>query len=158
MIKSHGHVTSDDLSKVFVGDIPIRTPACYQQQIFSQKHIGKEKLKTTPLFDLQKELGDKHYLPIPKNSGRWANIPICRPPPSRTKHHLVVCTWTASAYTRRSDVVGFSDTEARVREWGPFHTIVGFDHVYIYDNTAPRVPSSLKQIASEFPGFVDYHR
>ena len=158
MIKSQRHVTSDDLSQVFVDVIPIRTPARYQQHIFTEKHIGKEEMKTTPLFDLQKEFGDKHYLPLPKDSGRWANIPICRPPPSQTKHRLVACTWTASAYTRRGDVVGISDTEARVREWVLFHKMVGFDHVYIYDNTAPGVPSSLKQIASEFPGFVDYHR
>lgn len=157
IIATEQHVTPDDLSQVFVDLVPIRTPARYKEHIFTAEHIGSASMSSTPLFDLKKEFGDKHYLPAAKDSGRWANVPICKPP-SKKKHRLVACTWTASAYTRRGDVVGISDTEARVREWVLFHQMVGFDHVYVYDNTAPGVPSSLKEIANEFPDFIDYHR
>ena len=157
LIATQEHVDSNDLSHLFIDVIPIRTAARVGVFLFTKDHVGDDLLSTLPLFDLKSEFGDQHYLPKAEDSGRWANIPICRPPPAK-RHRLVACTWTASAYTRRGDVVGISDTEARVREWILFHKMVGFDHVYVYDNTAPGLPSSLPAIAREFPDFVDYHR
>ena len=157
LIATQQHVDNNDLSQVFVDVIPIRTPARYTDFMFTSDHVGEDIMPTTPIFDLKSEFGDQHYLPKAQDSGRWANIPVCRPPPAK-KHRLVACTWTASAYTRRGDAVGISDTEARVREWVLFHKMVGFDHVYVYDNTAPGVMSLLPDIAKEFPDFVEYHR
>ena len=157
LIATQQHVDSNDLSQIFIDVIPIRTAARSRAFLFSKEHVGDDLLSKQPLFNLKLEFGDHHYLPKAEASGRWANIPICRPPPAK-KHRLVACTWTASAYTRRGDKVGISDTEARLREWILFHKMVGFDHIYVYDNTASGVPSSLPAIAKEFPDFVDYHR
>jgi hypothetical protein len=157
IITNQNHVDQNDLSNVFIDIIPIRTPPRFTDFLFTKDHVGEDLISTIPVFDLKAEFGDQHYLPMAKDSGRWANIPICRPPPT-VNNRLVACTWTASAYTRRGDVVGISDTEARVREWILFHKMVGFDHLYLYDNTAPGISSSLPSIAQEFPGFVSYHR
>jgi len=157
LVQSGKHV-ENDLAQLFLDVTPIRTPARYKTHLFTAEHIGSKLLAVSQLFDPKSEFGHKHYLPEVKDSGRWANIPICQPPRPKKKHRLVLCTWTASAYTRRGDVVGVSDTEARVREWVLFHQMVGFDHVYLYDNTAPGLPSSLQAIADEFPDFVDYYR
>ena len=157
LIASQQHVDNNDLSSVFVDVIPIRSFPRFTDFLFRKDHVGDDFLKQLQVFDLKAEFGNQHYLPKAHDSGRWANIPVCRPPPIQ-KNRLVACTWTASAYTRRGDAVGISDTEARVREWILFHKMVGFDHVYVYDNTAPGVPSLLSAIANEFPGFVDYHR
>ncbi|KAI2510193.1 glycosyltransferase [Fragilaria crotonensis] len=157
VIATQQHVDSNDLSHLFIDVIPIRTAPRVGAFLFTKDHVGDDLLSSLSRFDLKMEFGDQHYLPKAEDSGRWGNIPICRPPPVE-KHRLVACTWTASAYTRRGDAVGISDTEARVREWILFHKMVGFDHVYLYDNTAPRLRSSLAAIAGEFPHFVNYHR
>jgi Glycosyltransferase family 92 len=50
-------------------------------------------------------------------------------------HRLVLCTWTSSSYTRRGDATRVSDSTERLLEWIEFHLLVGFEHIYIYDNT-----------------------
>ena len=166
LIIAEDHIV-DDLSQIFVDIVPIRTPARQNQHVFTKEHVGDTYMRAAPLYDLMGEFGKQHYLPALADSGRWANIPICAPPQPK-QHNLVACTWTAKTYTRRGDVVQLGDTEARLREWIAFHKMVGFDHLYVYDNSSPQQPKDnstvtteedapLKAITDEFD-FVDYHR
>ena len=156
---ARGEHVVHDMSQLWLDLIPIRTPTRNGVHLFTEDHIGPELLKTEKLLDLQREFGKKHYLPHTNSSGRWANLPICLPPPKIKRHKLTVCTWTSASYTRRGDAVTLGDTEARLREWLLFQRLVGVNHVVVYDNTAPRVKvSPLARIANEFPGFVTYHR
>ena len=50
-------------------------------------------------------------------------------------HRLVACTWTSAIHQRRGNERRISDGKARLREWIAFNLAVGFDHIYIFDNT-----------------------
>ena len=55
---------------------------------------------------------------------------------ARTKpHRLVACTWTSAMHQRRGNERRIVDGKARLREWISFNLEVGFDHVYVFDNT-----------------------
>lgn len=115
-------------------------------------------------FDITREYGRDHVLPPIANAGRWANLPVCPNPNNsnndknvdaassarqsssttttkqqqpKKPHRLVLCTWTSASYHRRGEDDGqpLNDNTLRLREWLIFHQLVGFDHVYIYDNT-----------------------
>ena len=155
---TNGEHVVHDTSQLWLDLIPIRTPARHGVRLFTEDHVGPALLKAEKLFDLEVEFGSEHYLPELNHSGRWANLPICLPPPVPKQHKLTVCTWTSASYTRRGDAVTLSDTESRLREWILFQRLVGFDQVVIYDNTSPDVNESpLSHIAKEFPDFVRYH-
>lgn len=141
--------------------IPIRTPPRYSNFLFTQDHMGLEYIRSIPIFNTTREWGDGHVLPRFSDSGRWANIPICKrtpSPPSTERHYkLVACTWMAASYTRRGDAVIMDDTVQRLREWVLFHQMVGFERIYVYDNTiSDRSP--LEEICNEFDDFVVYHK
>jgi len=50
-------------------------------------------------------------------------------------HRLVACTWTSALHQRRGNERRITDGKARLREWIAFNLQVGFDHVYVFDNT-----------------------
>ena len=164
LVASGDHVV-DDMSRVFLDLIPIRTPARYAQFIFTKDHVGPQELQSAPIYDLMAHFGKGHYLPPIEDSGRWANLPIGQSPVSiessddTKQHQLVACTWTAASYTRRGDAVKLGDTEARLREWIAFHQMVGFDHIYVYDNSAGD-GNPLQTVTDEFAdtNSVQYHR
>jgi len=198
--------------KLFVDLIPIRTPA-RTDFLLTKDHVGKKVLKenSNKLFHLADEYGQNHILPKVKDSGRWANLPICSSAvsfssrhvldsnyaeakvgtvprmlaqPSTTKqqmvnsstakpHRLVACTWTSASYQRRGNSVIIRDSHSRLREFILFHKMVGFDHLYIYDNS-PSIndmdessdsransnsPMDLEAVVREFPSsLVTYVR
>jgi hypothetical protein len=137
--------------------VPIRTPVRRNDRdgfFFHEGHGGP----TT--FDAEKMWGSDHLLPMAEDSGRWENLPVCflpRPPPpseppddadgvgekradaiptARGKpHRLVACTWTSALHQRRGNERRIADGKARLREWIAFNLMVGFDHVYVFDNT-----------------------
>jgi hypothetical protein len=146
LVKTGEHVTNDQ-SNLWMDLVPIRTPARYGEPLFTSDHVGKDLIKNMKIFNTTREWADEHVLPSLQDSGRWANIPICLPPPT-TKHRLVACTWTAASYTRRGDAVTMSDTSQRLREWILFHQMVGFEQLYVYDNTGKESP--LREICNEF--------
>ena len=136
------------------------------------------------LFNLATEYGNNHTLPSIIDSGRWANLPICHSPPETRRnagaesgephqliakkphdndstagsdkpYRLVACTWTSASYQRRGNAVTVRDSHARLREWILFHQLVGFEHLYIYDNspatTSDEVEGSgLEAVVREF--------
>lgn len=51
-------------------------------------------------------------------------------------YRLVACTWTSASHRKRGDVISLVDGSERLREWIAFHLLVGFDHLYVYDNSA----------------------
>ena len=134
-IQSKAHVVNDE-STLWMDIVPIRTPARNGHPIFTKDHVGPDLMHNLHTFDANTEWGNQHVLPAVKDSGRWANIPVCLPPQTLQQHHrLVACTWTAASYTRRGDAVGVEDTAERFREWILFHEMVGFEQLYVYDNT-----------------------
>jgi len=153
LVKTGSHVVNDQ-SNLWLDLVPIRTPARHGDPLFTTNHVGPDTLRTLVTFDTQREWGSQHVLPSIQDSGRWANIPVCLPPPPQ-RHRLVACTWTAASYTRRGDAVGVSDTAQRLREWILFHEMVGFEQLYVYDNTVGE-ESPLLDICAEFD-VCNYH-
>jgi hypothetical protein len=169
------------VSQLWVDLVPIRTPTRHGAVLFTERHVGPKYLPTTEIYQTKEAWGNNHVLPAISDSGRWANLPICLLPRAQSKlsswnnqllpnkltssaspakskpFHLVACTWTAASYTRRGDAVAVSDSARRLREWIVFHLLVGFDHLYIYDNTQNQQPSPLHSIAMEYKDHVTYH-
>ena len=99
--------------------------------------------------------GKRHVLPRIEASGRYENLPICRhpgigyssphdePPKEQLvtekevpkKHKLIACLWAAATFTTRGNAESVTNTLSRIIEWIEFHLMVGFDHIYVYDNT-----------------------
>jgi len=50
-------------------------------------------------------------------------------------HFLSACLWASVEFKTRGVDRTTSDTLERLVEWLEFHFLVGFDHVYVYDNT-----------------------
>lgn len=77
-----GSTVKDDWATLFVDVIPIRTPPRYGlSNEFLQPHYSDRlPQEKSDRFDPEKEWGNEHILPLIENSGRWENIPICKPP------------------------------------------------------------------------------
>ena len=121
--------------------------------------------------------GDKHVLPRIEASGRWENLPVCKHPgvgydvtknnvPSAPEnsvveskevpkqHKLTACLWASASFTTRGNAQAVSDTTARLIEWIEFHLLVGFDHIYVYDNTGAHTDETSLE-STLFPRFLD---
>ena len=127
--------------------IPIRTPVRRNDidgYFFHKGHGGPMT------FDANKMWGRDHILPPVEDSGRWENLPVCHKPQMNRRdvtaisdkatmkkkpHRLVACTWTSAIHQRRGNERRISDGKARLREWIAFNLEVGFDHIYVFDNT-----------------------
>lgn len=166
-----GSSVVDDFATLFVDVIPIRTPPRYGPPNAFLPPRYSEFLTTnkTEEFRAAEEWGDNHVLPKVEDSGRWENIPICKPPlmtydPEAQKreqeekkkaHRLISCVWASAGYATRGERFAISDGHRRLREWLHFVFLVGFDHVFVYDNSgAHSNETSLKSITDEFPGRV----
>ena len=185
MVRSGETVLSDGTPTLRLEIVPIRTPPRFgvKQSYFSEDLAGPSKdwdvspdpwpqLHNTTGFDPVLNWGDRNVLPAVEASGRWSNLPICKPPPepitdpvlqqepqpdktiTKKKHLLSACLWaSASFHTRGKNTRGtpISDTSRRLREWIEFHLMVGFDHIYIYDNSAAHSnTTSLEPLLSQF--------
>jgi hypothetical protein len=114
-------------------------------------------------FDPARAWGSNHVLPQVEASGRWENLPICpvqsstvSPPltnqtaSTKKPHLLSACLWASASYqTRGTDKQPLSDTKGRLLEWIEFHLLVGFDHIYLYDNSDDAA-NNLKNITDIF--------
>ncbi|KAL7537252.1 hypothetical protein ACHAXR_010984 [Thalassiosira sp. AJA248-18] len=124
-------------------------------------------------FDPRLFWGDKHVLPAIEASGRWENLPVCSPPgvgydtakdPTNIKeaesknvekkHKLTACLWASASFTTRGNAQAVSDTISRLIEWIEFHLLVGFDHIYVYDNTGAHTDETSLE-STLFPRFLD---
>lgn len=151
--------------------IPVRTPPRYgpPDEFLVPRYATSVKTSDDVRFDPHKEWGEKHILPKFEDSGRWENIPICKPSlmtyepevlkgpkrNERKKHHLVSCLWASTGYTTRGNRYAINDGQRRLLEWITFNKILGFDHFYIYDNSGAFTnQSSLQPIRDVFPGDI----
>ena len=120
--------------------------------------------------------GDHHVLPRIEASGRWENVPVCKHPgvgykianegsESRNQpavgdnnitkpHKVIACLWASASFTTRGNAQAVSDTTARLLEWIEFHLLVGFDHIYVYDNTGAHTNETSLE-STLFPRFLD---
>lgn len=161
-----GSSVVNDIPLIFIDLVPIRTHVRDDRE-------GYNPYVESSSFNPKEEWGDNHILPTIEDSGRWSNIPVCRPPspfdrttnarkleivqpdPDNSRpHYLVGCLWASAAFTTRG--VGSTideSTPLRLLEWLTYHLYIAkFDHVYVYDNTeAFTNKTSLKPIMEHFP-------
>jgi hypothetical protein len=167
-----------NLPLMHVDLVPIRTPVRAPMGeedksggfYLSQDQIGPE-LASEQSFRPHEAWGEGHVLPLPEASGRWENIPVCplsnvepvntanitkKLVAAKTKpYFLSACLWAAASFRTRGKAdarISLDDTKERLREWIEFHLFVGFDHIYVYDNSGAFGNSTnLKDIVELFP-------
>eukprot|EP00980_Cylindrotheca_fusiformis_P011585 scaffold2744_cov136-Cylindrotheca_fusiformis.AAC.2 len=181
----NGSSVIDDYATLFVDVVPIRTPPRYgHPAAFLQPYYTKSKAmsryENIPSFDIEKEWGSNHILPPIGTSGRWANIPICKPslmtyygdeePPAakgngspgatdttgeveiEKKHKLVSCLWASAGYATRGERFAINDGQRRLFEWITYKRMLGVEHFYLYENSgAHPTGESLHSVADKFP-------
>lgn len=74
-IKS-GRTVMNDYASLFVDLIPIRTPPRFGKPT---RYLPPRLFDEKNDWDVEKEWGQSHILPAIEDSGRWENIPICKP-------------------------------------------------------------------------------
>jgi Glycosyltransferase family 92 len=161
----------DDWATIFVDLIPVRTPPRYgpADEFLSPKYAESMGGKARQTFDPHVEWGEDHVLPELEDSGRWANIPVCKPSlmtyepqalegpntNDKVKHHLISCLWASTGYATRGNRYAVNDGQRRMLEWIAFNKLLGFDHFYIFDNSGAFTnQSSLQPFVHAFPGDV----
>jgi hypothetical protein len=162
-----GESVVQNVPSIYFDLVPIRTPPRETREGYCPQ--------VPSTFDPKKEWGDAHVLPTVEESGRWANIPICRPPAKinpraiGTNHHnkeksqdenenrqdyLIGCLWASASFsTRGAGAELDTSTALRLLEWLAYHLYVAkLDHVYVYDNTeAHTKETSLQPVLDLFP-------
>lgn len=180
-----GASVKDDYATLFVDLVPIRTPPRYGlPEAFLPPYYKEFQATGTKAFDASREWGTDHILPLIEDSGRWANIPICKPSlltygkqkddstalapveedtdPSEPvkpvkQHHLVSCLWASAGYSTRGQRFAINDGQRRLLEWITYNKLIGVDHFYLYDNSgafSDDTSRSLRVIADLFPDDV----
>ena len=168
-----GSSVVDDYATIFVDLIPLRTPPRYgPPNEFLPPYY--EEFKDASTFDPVKAWGDNQIMPKIQDSGRWENIPICKPslleygkqeedsdvlaPASATEkapykaNKLVSCLWASAGYATRGERFAINDGQRRLLEWVTYNKLIGVEHFYLYDNTAAHTTeTSLQPIADLFP-------
>ncbi len=146
---------------VHVGDDPMRSSG-----------TENASRRMTNGFDPLLFWGRKHVIPEVEASGRWENLPVCNHPGvgyetarglsafgaqlgvgNAKQHKLIACLWASASFTTRGDAQAVSDTTARLVEWIEFHLLVGFDHIYVYDNTGAQT-DKISLESTLFPRFM----
>lgn len=170
MIVNGDTILSDGTPTVHVDLIPIRTPPRFgpKEAYFPDGMIRPDEEIT---FDAKKRWGDHNVMPRVEASGRWENIPICFPPSIGSKvdavdvvkpavttakqkpHVLSACIWASASFrTRGAGQAPTTDTLRRLVEWIEFHLMVGFDHIYVYDNSGAQTnETSLAPLLDTYP-------
>ena len=178
-------VFEDGTPSIYVDVVPIRTSPRfgYNNAMFPDKWVGegfrKKRIKlansfphnrTENGFDASVVYGDKHILPRVEASGRWENIPICKPTPppplkkdaaissssasdpKKKPHTLSACLWASATFHTRGNDRKVTDTMERMKEWLEYHLLSGFDHIYVFDNTgAHTTETNLSEVLDQFP-------
>lgn len=180
-----GASVKGDYATLFVDLIPIRTPPRYgPPAAFFPPYYKEFQWKGEGAFIASQEWGSDHVLPLVENSGRWANIPICKPslltygkqeddatalaiipdisqasePVQPIKQHNVAsCIWASTGYATRGNRFAINDGQRRLLEWITYHKLIGVDHFFLYDNSgafSDDPSNSLHPIAELFPDDV----
>lgn len=173
-----GSSVKDDYATIFVDVIPIRTPPRYGPPNEFLPPYYKE-FQSHEAFDPATEWGE-HILPKIEDSGRWQNIPICKPTlltygkhqadtvgdeskksvisqaaegiePVK-EHRLVSCLWASTGYATRGNRFAINDGQRRLLEWVTYNKLIGVQHFYVYDNSdAFASATNFQPIADLFP-------
>jgi hypothetical protein len=79
-------------------------------------------------------------------------------PTKQKPHFLSACVWASAEFRDFGlNVRPTADVSDRLVEWLEFHFMVGFDHVYLYDNTGAHTnATSLKPVADMYPDRVTW--
>lgn len=168
----------NDYATIYVDLIPIRTPPRYgPPNEFLPPYYKEFQLEGDEVFDPVKAWGDNQIMPRIQDSGRWENIPICKPslleygqqendsdvlaPAAATEkvpfkaHKLVSCLWASSGYATRGERFAINDGQRRLLEWITYNKLIGVEHFFLYDNSgAHTTDTSLQPIADLFPDDV----
>jgi Glycosyltransferase family 92 len=159
----------NDFATMFLDIIPIRTPPRYGSPNTFLTPRYSMFLNKTAEFKTEEEWGKNHVLPVIENCGRWENVPICKPSlmtynpdlhqdvknTHEKPHRLISCLWASSGYATRGERFSVNDGKRRLREWLHYVFLVGFQHVYVYDNSlAQSTTNSLRDVTDQFPGKV----
>jgi len=68
---------------------------------------------------------------------------------------LIGCVWASSEYHTRGERYNIKDGQRRLKEWLTYNFMTGFDHFYVYDNSAVHTQdSNLKPVTDLFPDKV----
>eukprot|EP00548_Thalassiothrix_antarctica_P014417 CAMPEP_0194178436 /NCGR_PEP_ID=MMETSP0154-20130528/12041_1 /TAXON_ID=1049557 /ORGANISM="Thalassiothrix antarctica, Strain L6-D1" /LENGTH=729 /DNA_ID=CAMNT_0038893391 /DNA_START=14 /DNA_END=2200 /DNA_ORIENTATION=- len=162
-----GSSVVNDIATLFVDIVPVRTPPRYGSPNSFLPPRYSEFVNKTAELDILEQWGD-HVLPKIEDSGRWENIPICKPSimtygkehdslkrRENKSHRLISCVWASSGYSTRGERFGIHDGHRRLREWLHYVFLTGFDHVYVYDNSGGNSnKTSLKVVTDDFKGKV----
>jgi hypothetical protein len=150
-IRGRGEIKENE--ELYLDIATIRTPVRKESE-WCLKEVGNE------MWNVYKEWGRNVPVPDVDKSTRWENIYIPikfssvnrqEQPPAPKPYQLVACTWTSAAHNRRGDAVTISDGKDRLREWIAFNLLVGFDHIFVYDNSVANTnETSLKEVTELF--------
>lgn len=179
-----GSSVQNDYATIFVDLIPMRTPPRYgSPTAFMPPYYKDFQAKGDDAFDPIDAWGTDHILPRVEDSGRWSNIPICKPSlltygkqakddeaitpahedgdPTELapvkQHNLVSCLWASTGYTTRGNRFAINDGQRRLLEFISYNKLIGVDHFYLYDNSgafSTDPEHSLHPIAELFPDDV----
>ena len=141
-------------NSLYVDIIPIRTLPRFTPPV----EFLPPRYNIPSRLDLNTLFGEDKLRTLPKaeKSGRIANIPVC--PASRVtleepenaeevsnlpqttltptpKYDLAACTWASTSFKTRSNKATVNDGKRRLVEWVQHQLNVGFDHVYVFDNS-----------------------
>lgn len=78
------------------------------------------------------------------DSQNISRVNVANTTPNHKIHNLVACTWASASFETRGKSSIVNDGQDRLREWLAFHLMVGFDHIYVYDNTFAFFPDAIK--------------
>mmetsp|Transcript_7245 Transcript_7245/g.10376 ORF Transcript_7245/g.10376 Transcript_7245/m.10376 type:complete len:967 (+) Transcript_7245:49-2949(+) len=66
-------------------------------------------------------------------------------------YQLTACLWASASFKERGNAGKVDNTIERLKEWVEFHLLVGFEHIFVYDNTgAHTTKTSLEEALSIF--------
>jgi hypothetical protein len=114
-------------------------PICSPHQFVDAIEIGKGGTSSV-VADLETKRGEQNEI-------------FGRSPHSTKPFFLTACTWASAFYsTRGRNVAATNSSIERLSEWLEFALLVGFDHIYVYDNSAANHPTvNLKPVTDRFP-------
>ena len=136
---------------LYVDLIPIRTLPRFTPpaEFLPPRYDIPNKLDINTIFGAE----NLRVQPPVEKSGRLTNIPVCPSSiasyedqedengsksivlSSPPKNDLVACTWASTSFKTRSNIATVNDGKRRLVEWIQHQLNVGFDHVYVFDNS-----------------------
>mmetsp|Transcript_62163 Transcript_62163/g.183786 ORF Transcript_62163/g.183786 Transcript_62163/m.183786 type:complete len:905 (-) Transcript_62163:578-3292(-) len=171
-IVQSGSSVENDYATMFIDLIPIRTPPRYGLPA----SFLPPRYEINNTFIADDEWGRSHILPLIEDSGRWENIPICKPtlktylstenqergivaqsPQVEKPWTLVSCVWMSASFQTRGGRRLVTDNVRRLQEWLEFNFLSGFDHIIIYDNSGAQNQTgnqTLQPVTDLYPGRV----